>query len=181
MAFSGYNVWGAAFMATMSQLTDGIGCPYNASHFQGIHFYARGVGQVRVSLLVPEVVDEASGGTCPAGAVCYDTHGAWITLGSDWKLYSLKWSDFLQRGFGKRAAFRPEALEFLQFAFERQNLPQEAWFDDVSWEDGSPPPDLNSGAAGEGGSGGDGGGLGEGGASAEGGAGGVFSSEAGAP
>jgi hypothetical protein len=148
---SGYSVWGAGFSANISHFAGGIRCPYNASKFSGLRFYARGSSRVRVELFIPEVVDELYGGKCDpsAGQVCYDTHGVWVALTPDWKLYSFPWSQFVQRNFGVVAAFRPDAIMTLQLAFEQDQLPADVWFDDVSWEDGSAPP--SSGADGGGG------------------------------
>jgi len=148
---SGYSTWGAGFSANITHFANDVRCPYNATKFSGLRFFARGSGQVRVELLVPEVVDQEYGGQCnpSAGEVCYDTHGTAISLEQDWKLYSLPWSAFVQRGFGKQAAFHQDGILTLEYAFEVADLPVDAWFDDVSWEDGSPTPPL--GAGGEGG------------------------------
>lgn len=157
---SGFTVWGAAFAANISHLQDGIRCPFNARHFSGYRFYARGSGRVYVMLQIPAVIDEQYGGTCrpSAGDVCYDAHGMWITLTPDWKTYSYKWSDFKQRGFGKQAPFNPGTIMSLQFSFEKEQQPVDFWLDDVSFDDGSPfPPPGSVGTAGAGGLGGSGG------------------------
>jgi hypothetical protein len=171
---SGFSIWGAALATNVSHLADGIRCPFNASRFSGLRFAARGSGQVRVNLQIPEVVDEQYSGTCrpSQGDICYDTHGTWITLTPEWQSYSIKWAGFVQRGFGKRAALRQGAIMSVQFSFETAELPVDGWFDDIAWEDGSPLADLGSGAAG---AAGEGGASGEGSAAAAGG-----SAEAGA-
>ena len=139
---SGYSVWGAGFAANISQFAGGIRCPYNASKFSGLRFFARGKSQVRVELLIPEIVDQQFGGKCNpnAGQVCYDTHGVSISPTEDWKLYSFPWSAFTQRNFGTQAAFRPDAIMSIQYSFEIGDLPADVWFDDVAFEDGSAPP-----------------------------------------
>jgi hypothetical protein len=184
VAASGYSIWGAAFSSNISHLADGIRCPFNASRFSGLRFFARGSGQARVNLQIPEVVDELYSGSCRSsqGEVCYDTHGIWITLRPQWQAYSIKWAELVQRGFGKQLPFRPGAIMSVQFSFETAELPVDAWLDDIAWEDGSPVPDPGSGAAGatgeggasaEGGTSAEGGASADGGASAEGGAGGA--------
>ena len=148
---AGYSVWGAGFSANISHFAGGIRCPYNASKFSGLRFYARGTGVVRVELMVPDIVDQEYGGKCnpSTGEVCYDTHGVWIMPGPAWQLYSFPWAAFTQRGFGKAAPFRPDTIMSLEYAFETADLPVDVWFDDVSFEDGSVPPE--NGAGGEGG------------------------------
>ena len=168
---SGFSIWGAAFAANISHIAGGIRCPFNASHFAGLRFYARGAGQVRVSLQVPDIIDEQYGGTCkPASEICYDSHGVWITLTPNWQYFTLPWSQFVQRSFGKDAPFRREAIMSVQFTFEIDQLPGDAWLDDVAWDDGSRWLDPNSGAAGASGEGGAAGSSGLAGATGEGGA-----------
>lgn len=184
---SGFTVWGAAFAANISHLVGGLRCPFNARHFSGYRFYARGSGRVYATLQIPDIIDEQYGGTCrpSAGDVCYDAHGVWITLTPEWRAYAYKWSDFKQRNFGKQAAFRPGAIMSLQFSFEKEQLPVDFWLDDVGWDDGSPFGVTASGGSGGGGTsglggagglgaaGGLGGSAGLGGTSAIGGAGGT--------
>lgn len=151
----GFSQWGAGFGAAVTNVTGSVRCPFNASGFSGIRFSARGSGRVRVSLSVPEVVEEQFGGTCRPSAkeICNDLHGAWFTLTPTYSAYSFKWSDFVQRQFGKRALFQPARIVAMQFTFEKDQLPIDAWFDDVSWDDGSPLPDpQSSGGTGGGGS-----------------------------
>jgi len=151
---SGFKVWGAAFAANISHLKNDIRCPFNAQHFSGYRFHARGSGRVYVVLQIPDIIDEQYGGTCrpSAGETCYDGHGVWITLTPDWKAYSFKWSEFKQRSFGKQAAFRPGAIMSLQFSFEKEQQPVDFWLDNVGWDDGSPFAVMGGG--GSGGSGG---------------------------
>lgn len=152
---SGFSIWGAAFGANISHLEAGIRCPYNARHFSGYRFYARGSGRVYVLLQIPEVINEQYGGTCrpSAGDVCYDAHGIWITLTPDWQVYSFRWSEFKQRNFGKRATFDPGRIMNIQFSFEKEQQPVDFWVDDVSWDDGSPFPATGGGAGSAGSSG----------------------------
>ncbi|HEY0469394.1 MAG TPA: hypothetical protein VGC79_34630 [Polyangiaceae bacterium] len=147
---SGFTIWGAAFAANISYLHEGIRCPFNARRFSGYRFFARGSGRVFVLLQVPEVIDEQYGGTCreSAGETCYDAHGIWITLTPDWQAYSVKWSDFKQRGFGtKQLPFNPATIMSMQFSFETEQLPVDVWLDDVGWDDGSPFPATGTGGS----------------------------------
>lgn len=164
---SGFTTWGAGFSANISHFANQIRCPFNASKFSGLRFFARGSGQIRVELLIPEIVDQEYGGTCDStkGEVCYDSHGAWVVLTPEWKAYSLPWSEFVQRNYGKQAAFHQDGIIGLQYGFEVANLPVDVWLDDISWEDGSPTPPLGAGGEGGASAGENGGAAGEGGMS----------------
>jgi len=151
---SGYSEWGALFSTTLSYLSDGVRCAYNASNFAGLRFYVRGSGRLRVSLAIPATQSNEFGGACDPdkGMICYDTHSIFLFLSADWKLYEVPWSQFVQRGFGTLAAFRPDQILVAQFNFDSADLPVELWLDDVSFWDGIPTP-VSNGAAGAGGNG----------------------------
>ena len=84
----------------------------------------------------------------------------------------MPWSQFVQRGFGTAAVFRPDQILVVQFNFDSADLPVELWLDDVSFWDGIPTP-VSSGGAGGNGAGGATAGNGAGGATAGNGAGGA--------
>jgi len=171
---SGYSDWGALFSTTLSYLSDGVRCAYNASSFAGLRFYVHGSGRLRVSMAIPATQSNEFGGACDAnkGMICYDTHSTFVTLSSEWRLYEMPWSQFVQRGFGTAAVFRPDQILVVQFNFDSADLPVELWLDDVSFWDGIPTP-VSSGGAGGNGAGGATAGNGAGGATAGNGAGGA--------
>lgn len=150
---SGYSNWGATFGSTLSYLSDGVHCPYNAAAFAGLRFYMRGTGRTRVTLATLATQDKEFGGSCDPdkGMICYDGHGTYETLTPEWTLYELPWAQFEQRGFGTPAALRPDQILVVQFAFEVGDLPVELWLDEVSFWDGKPTPTMTGegGAAGE--------------------------------
>lgn len=153
---SGYSEWGALFSTTLTYLSDGVHCAYNASSFAGLRFFVHGSGRLRVSLAIPATQDKEFGGACDAdkGMVCYDTHSTYLTLSPQWTLYELPWSRFVQRGFGTPAPFRPDQILVVQFNFDTGDLPVELWVDDVSFWDGTPtPPTSGTGGSGTGGNG----------------------------
>ena len=173
---SGYSEWGALFEVSLTYLSDGVHCPYNASSFAGVRFYVRGSGLIRAALVTPLTQDKEYGGTCDPskGMVCYDNHTTALTLTDEWTLYELPWSIFKQRGFGAPVVLHEDALMAVQFAFDTPDLPIDFWLDEVSFWDGKVTPPVTHG---EGGAAGAGGVAGEGGAAGDG---NVEPSEAGA-
>jgi len=156
---SGYSEWGALISTTLTYLWEDVHCPYNASAFAGLRFYAKGSGRVRVGLPVPATQHKEFGGACDPekGQICYDVHSAFVTLAPEWTLYELPWSDFRQRGFGTPAEFRPDQIVIVQFSFDNDVLPVEIWLDDLSFWDGvSTPTTMGTGGTGSGGTGGTG-------------------------
>ncbi|HKO54060.1 MAG TPA: hypothetical protein VJV79_40405 [Polyangiaceae bacterium] len=156
---SGYSDWGALLSTTLSYLADGMRCPYNASGFAGLRFYARGSGRVRVALAIPATQDKEFGGACDSdkGMICYDTHSRFMPLTPEWTLYEMPWAFFVQRNFGTPAPFRPDQVIVVQFAFDSPELPIEFWVDEVSFWDGTPTPVANNpGGTGGNGTGGNG-------------------------
>ncbi len=102
MHVTGSNLtgWGAALAAELSN-----GCPFDASKYGGISFYAKGSSTVveganKLLVLVgnPEFSPKSLGGFCddaamPADQNCYARHRVLISLTTDWKQYTIAWSD----------------------------------------------------------------------------------------
>jgi hypothetical protein len=92
--------WGAALAAEVNN-----GCPFDASKYGGITFYAKGTSTVaegtnKLLVLVgnPEDLPKSAGGFCDDAAVpvdpaCYARHRVTIDLTADWKQYTIVWSD----------------------------------------------------------------------------------------
>lgn len=155
---SGFTEWGAALSSTLTHKGE-VRCPYDASGFAGVRFLARGSGRVRFVVIAPATVDKQYGGTCDpaAGQVCFDSHGTFITLTDDWRLYEVPWAALTQRDFGTPAELLPSSIMGVQFSFEVGDLPTDFWLDDIAlWDGVSTPPssDGDGGAGGEGGGGG---------------------------
>jgi hypothetical protein len=92
--------WGAALAAEVNN-----GCPFDASKYGGITFFAKGTSDVaegmnKLLVLVgnPEDLPKSAGGFCDDAAVpvdpaCYARHRVTIDLTSDWKQYTIAWAD----------------------------------------------------------------------------------------
>jgi hypothetical protein len=94
--------WGAALAA----LVQG-GCPFDASGYGGITFWAKGTSTVaegtnKLLVLVgnPEDLPKPGGfcdgaATNPPDPACYSRHRVTIDLTADWKQYTIAWADLM--------------------------------------------------------------------------------------
>lgn len=126
---SGQTDWGVVWGSAVQWVQKGIKCPANVSGFAGLRFRAKGPGQVRVSVAVPEVIPKDGGGTCTDK--CYDAHGRLILLSNAWDTYEVRWEKIAQRGFATEARFTPERIVNIGFNVDVKNLPIDLWIDDV--------------------------------------------------
>jgi hypothetical protein len=103
MHVTGANLtgWGAALSALMAG-----GCPFDASGYGGISFWAKGTSTVaegtnKLLVLVgnpeylPKPAGFCDGSAVPADPACYSRHRVTIDLTADWKQYIIAWSDLM--------------------------------------------------------------------------------------
>jgi expansin (peptidoglycan-binding protein) len=135
---SGFTDWGAGLQVDLNNSTDGAGsgrAAFDASAYDGIRFWARGSGLVRVELSTRATATTDEGGTCSDN--CLDNHGQEITLADSWTEYSVSFSTVVQQGWGLAADF--SAADLLAIAF-RVNVPDSAnfdiWVDDLGFYTG---------------------------------------------
>ncbi len=88
-------------------------CPYDASRYDGISFYAKGSGTVSVQVGTSPTRPISEGGTCLAG--CYDNYQATIRLTNDWVLHEILWSELVRSGWGSPAVFSPAEITMVIF------------------------------------------------------------------
>lgn len=108
----GFTSWGAGLAADLNSASrKGT---YDASAYRGISFAARSdLGHaVRVGLTIAAVVPQAEGGTCESD--CYNSHGAYVTLGDEWQKYSIAF-DELEQEFGTPSAFDASTIMTIEF------------------------------------------------------------------
>jgi hypothetical protein len=129
LSASGQTNWGVVWGSSVQWTREGIKCPVNLSAFAGLRFRAKGPGQIRVSLAVPEVTPSEGGGTCADR--CYDAHSKRFVLGSAWDTYDMRWEKMAQGGWGKEARFTPERVVNVGFHVDVKDLPIDFWLDDV--------------------------------------------------
>jgi expansin len=133
---SGFASWGAGIQLDLANAGSGASArkPFDASAYQGIRFYAKGTGAVRVELPTLATIDSAGGGSC--ATKCSDTHGQQLTLTADWTLITVPFSKLAQEGWGTVAALDPKTI--LGIAFKVPGTKEtpakfDFWVDDLSF------------------------------------------------
>jgi len=136
----GFSSWGAALGLSIRADGRGDDCPYDASAYEGITFWARGQDQVfmHVSTVATVPVDE--GGTCASATLCWDDHGKSILLTDEWTQYTVRWDEVQQAGWGIPADFDPSRI--VLFHWQDQDASSfDIWVDDLRFfpgeDDGS--------------------------------------------
>ncbi len=120
-------------------------CYYDASLYEGLTFWARGRGAVRVALQNPSVRPQELGGRCAPASVCFDSHGIDITLTDEWVKHEVPFDEISQAGWGSDAGdFLPEELFLIEFQFT-PGVDYEMWLDDLTFYGGGVEPMLPDG------------------------------------
>lgn len=121
MAGSGFTTWGAGMGFNFNDPGDGKGgtakLAYDASAYAGIAFWAKAGAGSTTSLRVniSDKDTDPAGAVCPA-AKCSDHFGKNLNITTDWALYTLKFADLTQLGWGQAVPkFDPAAVYAVQF------------------------------------------------------------------
>ncbi len=80
----------------------------DVSSYQGVSFWAKGKGgeHMRFLVAIPETDAQPGRGDCnPAAAKCNDHPGKPFVLDSQWKQFTVSWSELKQYGWGSPAEF----------------------------------------------------------------------------
>jgi expansin (peptidoglycan-binding protein) len=146
---SGFTSWGAGVQLDFNNTGGGASSrmPFNASAYQGVSFYAKGSGAVRVELPTLATTDSAGGGTCTTD--CLNSHGQSITLTADWTLITVPFAKVAQEDWGTPAAFDASTLLGLAFKVPgSSDAPAtfDFWIDDLKFAStvtvGEDPPPV---------------------------------------
>jgi hypothetical protein len=112
-------------------------CPYDASAYTGVKFWARGDVQIRVKVNVATTTDAGGGGTCmpvttPTAMGCNDAHGTSEILSPTWTEYTVPFATVTQEGWGVVGAMDKTTLLALQFQIPPGQTFNAA-FDDITF------------------------------------------------
>ena len=137
--------WGFALGFALNGSGGGL-CAYDASSYDGVYFWARsGEANVAVHFRAgtrqTEPAGEGGDGGCDAQPNgCWDDYAIDVTLDPTWKLYSAKWSELKQKGWGKAVAFKVQDLSAFTWSTDAQPADyREIWVDQVGFFKGTPP------------------------------------------
>lgn len=125
----GFSKWGAALVLPFRGV-----CPYDASAYGGIEFWAKGSGQLWVELRDERLTPVAFGGVCVEESdmqCCGDYPAKLLVLSAQWQKFSYGWSELEQPGSGYRAELDPAALVALSLNPHAADF--ELWIDNVAF------------------------------------------------
>ena len=113
----GFSTWGAGMGFVLNS-----GCPYDASIYRGLHFFARAeltaaTGLLYVLLPTAATTPPTYGGTCVQSTPtsCYDDYQTTIPLSSAWAEEYVSFDALRQLGWGTRVTFDARTLMGVNF------------------------------------------------------------------
>ncbi len=126
---------------------------YDAGIYDGISFWAKGPGTIRVTVSTADTQKTMYGGDCGDGPNCGDGFGTKVELTGAWAEYSVKWTDLEQAGWGKAVTFdagRILGMDFFAAADDAGTYTWDFWLDDIAFTGGSGGDQCDVGAGGTG-------------------------------
>jgi hypothetical protein len=109
----GFSSWGAGMGFVFNS-----GCPYDASVYRGVHFFARADESASLYVMLPTAATTPieNGGTCiSTEGVCYDDYEALLPFTGAWQEFYVSFQSLTQQGFGARVSFDPKTLIAVNF------------------------------------------------------------------
>jgi poly(3-hydroxybutyrate) depolymerase len=138
-----WSVWGSGVGVVFGPtLSDTKHCYYDASHYAGIRFRAKGSGTFRFNVGSFASYPVSNGGKCDQpGSNCSDWPGATETLTDEWQTYELPFCALKPEGWGQAFPLDPAQLIAFFIRLPR-GQPKELWLDDLSFmtEDSAESP-----------------------------------------
>lgn len=123
----GFTEWGAGMGFDLNN-PEAVGMTgprgtYDVTPYRGIAFYAKSNVPVRLAVATTGVTATTEGGLCTPsttmGQECDDTHGANLSISSDWKEFTLEFADLRQGGWGKVVPFEPTDVMAVLFQVDK--------------------------------------------------------------
>jgi hypothetical protein len=126
----GFTVWGAGVGTDLANMA-GTKMTYNASAYTGIRFMAKAGSAVAVRFKVQDKDTAPEGGVCMKDK-CNDDFGKDLMLSTDWKVYTVKFSEMTQQGWGQMfPSVLKDKLYGLQFQFA-MGVAFDLWVDNIA-------------------------------------------------
>jgi hypothetical protein len=131
---TGFTDWGAEISLVLDNPGEQIPQPVDLSQYEGVGFWARGSGTVRLRVPTPETLQPEAGGTCSGEYPdCWDYFaGTSVSLASDWVQYSVSFGSLQKDWAG--TSMQPadqENVVFLLFSSDSGSF--DLWLDDVTF------------------------------------------------
>jgi len=116
LSVTGFSLWGAGFGLSLNATARVANklCPYDASAFDGLQFWARGSGPWSLQVATVDTLDSFRGGTCEE--VCNDAFAESLSLTDEWQFFEIPWESLAQGGWGHPADWDPTELMLLQWS-----------------------------------------------------------------
>jgi hypothetical protein len=131
---SGFALWGAGMGFDLNN--NGAGkLVYDASHYSGITFWAKGTSTKPVRVNFPSKDTSPEGGVCNSAMnKCSDHFGAKLNLTADWTKQDIKFTETAQQMWGipQEPSLDAAQLYGVQFQVE-PGVTFDIWIDDVSF------------------------------------------------
>ena len=123
----GFTAWGSGMGFDLHN-TGSVKQAYSVAGFTGIAFWAKGSpSTIRFKALLLSTVAVAEGGACMD--VCGDSHGAILSLTSEWQQFVVPFSSLKQQNWGTPAVWEPTSVLSIQFQAGIGAL--DFWVDDI--------------------------------------------------
>lgn len=119
-----FEQWGA-FAGARLNASRSQPCNYDLSQYDGLRFYAKGEGSVRVNIGTVATTPIVDGGSC-AGSMCSD-YGIRISLTRDWSEVDARFDALTQPSWATPADFNPALGLRLSFWSESEDF--DFWID----------------------------------------------------
>ncbi len=131
-----WSVWGAGIGVVIAPtLSDTKHCYYDASHYAGIRFRAKGSGTFRFKVGTFASYPVSLGGICnQPGEGCFDSPGGTGALTSEWQTFEFPFCALKGEGWGREAIpLDPTQLIDMFFQLPTGQTTKELWIDDLAF------------------------------------------------
>jgi hypothetical protein len=131
-------VKGSGFTNNGSNVSLGLGAPYDASKYTGISFWAKSdAGSTYARVLFPDKDTDLDAGLCtmngPTSNMCYDHYGYRFSFTPGWNKYTIPFKSLTQDGWGRKGTgFDPSTLFEIIFQFPA-NATYAVWIDNLAF------------------------------------------------
>jgi hypothetical protein len=130
---SGFTTWGVGIGLVFTSWS----CPYDASVFKAVRFYARSDRPMTLSVLFPtaDTNPPSAGGACQelTGHSCFDSYQAQVRLDQGYQKYYVDFASLTQQGWGQPVVFDSKRLIGINFQIPNDAELFTVMIDDVTF------------------------------------------------